>query len=60
MCTQLFLNKVVGTPVLLITGWGIQLDGKDMAEAGVDGVIAKPFGKQALEAQLAKLLNGAG
>jgi len=51
-------QKKPGTPVLLITGWGVQLDGKEMAEVGVDGVIAKPFGKQALGAQLARLLNG--
>jgi len=48
-----------GTPVLLITGWGVQLDGKDMDGAGIDGVIAKPFGKRALGDQLARLLNGA-
>ena len=53
-------QKKPETPVVLITGWGIQLDDKEMAEAGIDGVIAKPFGKQALGAQLAKLLNGAG
>ncbi len=51
-------QKKPGTPVLLITGWGIQIDGKEMAAAGVDGIIAKPFGKQALGAQLARLLNG--
>jgi signal transduction histidine kinase/CheY-like chemotaxis protein len=53
-------QKKPETPVVLITGWGIQLDDKEMAEAGIDGVIAKPFGKQALGVQLAKLLNGAG
>ena len=32
-------------PVILITGWGLQLDSSEM---GVDGMIAKPFKKEAL------------
>jgi PAS domain S-box-containing protein len=43
-----------GTPVLLITGWGVQLDREELPE--VDGVVAKPFSKETLSQQLAKLL----
>jgi len=34
-----------GVPVILITGWGLQLDSSEM---GVDGMIAKPFKKETL------------
>ena len=34
------------TPVILITGWGIQLDKKELRERGVDLVINKPFQMQ--------------
>ncbi len=47
------------TPVILITGWGIQLDSEEMSRSGVDGVIAKPFSKQVLVDQLARLLKDA-
>ena len=47
------------TPVILITGWGVQLDSEEMSRSGVDGVIAKPFSKQDLTEQLSKLLNSA-
>ena len=46
------------TPVVLITGWGIQLDSEEMSRSGIEGVIAKPFSKQALVDQLARLLKG--
>ena len=46
-----------GTPVVLITGWGVQLDAGEMEKIGVDGVIAKPFSKEALSAQVAELLG---
>ncbi len=42
------------TPVMLITGWGVHLDPEQMME--IDGVIEKPFGKDALLAQMAELL----
>jgi len=42
------------TPVLLITGWGVHLDPEQMRE--IDSVIEKPFGKDALLAQMAELL----
>ena len=43
------------TPVILITGWGIQVGLKELPE--IDGVIEKPFSKDALSAQIAKLLH---
>ena len=43
------------TPVILITGWGVQLNLKELPE--IDGVIAKPFSKEALSAQVAELLT---
>lgn len=30
-------------PVVLVTGWGLQLDSKQMDEGTVDGVLTKPF-----------------
>ena len=43
-----------GTPVLLITGWGVQLDRDELPE--VDGVVAKPFSKDTLSQQMSGLL----
>jgi PAS domain S-box-containing protein len=43
-----------GTPVVLITGWGVQLDSEEMPE--IDGVVAKPFSKESLLEQIAGLL----
>jgi len=42
------------TPVMLITGWGVQLDPEELPE--IDGVIEKPFSRDALLAQIAELL----
>jgi hypothetical protein len=39
--------------VVLITGWGLQFDREEMPE--IDGVIEKPFSKDALVTQMAKL-----
>ena len=44
-----------GTPVLVISGWGGQLNLADMPE--VDGVIAKPFSKDVLSKKIADLLS---
>jgi signal transduction histidine kinase len=41
------------TPVVLITGWGLQLNREEMPE--IDGVIEKPFSKDALITQMAEL-----
>jgi len=45
-----------GTPVILITGWGVQLSEEDMPE--IDGMITKPFSKDILSAKIAELLPG--
>ena len=42
------------TPVVLITGWGGQVDQERLPE--IDGVIAKPFSKDTLSAQIAEVL----
>jgi CheY-like chemotaxis protein len=41
-------------PVILITGWGLQLDSSEM---GVDGMIAKPFKKEALSQMINDVLT---
>ncbi len=50
-------QKSPGTPVVLITGWGVQLDSDQRNESGVDGVITKPFSKQVLSDEMARLLK---
>ncbi|MEA1958197.1 MAG: PAS domain S-box protein, partial [Chloroflexota bacterium] len=47
-----------GTPVLVISGWGGQLNLDEMPE--VDDVIAKPFSRDVLSAKIAALLSGEG
>jgi len=39
-----------GMPAILITGWGLEMDPEEMAAAGIDKVIRKPF-------QLKEVLN---
>jgi CheY-like chemotaxis protein len=43
-----------GVPVILITGWGLQLDSSEM---DVDGMIAKPFKKEALSQLINNVLT---
>jgi PAS domain S-box-containing protein len=43
------------TPVILITGWGVQVGLKELPE--IDGVIEKPFSKDTLSSQIADLLH---
>jgi len=45
------------TPVLLITGWGVQLDPIELEKDGVDGLIAKPFNIDEILTKVAKLLS---
>lgn len=47
-------EKKPDTPVLLITGWGVQLELDEMPE--IDGLIAKPFTKKVLSDKVAELL----
>jgi len=44
------------TPVILITGWGVQLDPEEMRKVGIDGVVPKPLSREALSVQIAGLL----
>ena len=44
------------TPVILITGWGVQLDPEEMKKVGIDGIIPKPLSRRALSVQIAELL----
>ena len=45
------------TPVLLITGWGVQLDPVEVKKDGVDDIIAKPFTKSEVLTKVAGLLS---
>ncbi|MFA6002131.1 MAG: PAS domain S-box protein [Thermoleophilia bacterium] len=45
------------TPVVLITGWGDQLDAQKMRESGVESVIAKPFRVEDIVRTLAKAIS---
>ncbi len=54
-------EKKPETSVILITGWGTQLDPEELKRVGIDGVISKPFTREALSAKLTDLLpTGAG
>ena len=44
------------TSVMLITGWGSQLDRAELRRAGIDAIISKPFTKDSLSARLTELL----
>ena len=48
------------TQVVLVTGWGIQLDPAELKEHGVDSVITKPFSKEDILALLGRLLDSRG
>lgn len=44
-------------PVLLITGWGVQIDSGQMKKMKVDGVLSKPFTRAQLAGAVNKLLK---
>ncbi len=44
------------TSVILITGWGTQFNPTELRRVGIDGIISKPFTKEALSAKLTELL----
>ena len=50
-------ESMSGVPVLLITGWALQID---ISELGVDGVIAKPFTKETLSQHVIEVLGDKG
>ncbi len=47
------------TPVILITGWGLQLNIQDLKERGVDYVINKPFASRQILNVIQEVLPGA-
>jgi CheY-like chemotaxis protein len=48
-------ESTADVPVLLITGWALQIDA---LEVNVDGLIAKPFSKEILSHHITKVLDG--
>jgi len=48
-------QKSPETPVVLITGWGVQVDSAQRDK--VDGVIAKPFSRQTLSDEMVRLIK---
>ena len=48
-----------GTPVVLVTGWGDTVEPDAMAEHGVQALLCKPFGIEALRSLVARLLKPA-
>jgi signal transduction histidine kinase/CheY-like chemotaxis protein len=43
-------------PVLLITGWGVQLDPTELKKDGINSIITKPFSTEEILTQVARLL----
>jgi signal transduction histidine kinase len=50
-------QKSPETPVVLITGWGVQVDSAQRDKLGINGVIAKPFSRQTLSDEMVRLLK---
>ena len=48
--------KKTGVPVIVVTGWGDQLDSRPLQESGADFVVAKPFLAEQILATLAEAL----
>jgi signal transduction histidine kinase/ActR/RegA family two-component response regulator len=48
-----------GLPVILVTGWGHQLDPERVRESGVVGVVAKPYRIDDIRKAIAQALSGA-
>jgi GAF domain-containing protein/ActR/RegA family two-component response regulator len=46
-------------PVVLVTGWGVELSTQELRASGVDRVMTKPFRLAEVQAVLADLLKGA-
>lgn len=51
--------KNASTPVMLISGWGSQIDPKRIAETGVDLVLNKPFQLEDVRVAIGEILSGA-
>ena len=50
-------EKTPKTPVVLITGWGLEVDESKARESGVDSVIGKPFQIQDIISIVNRFLN---
>jgi len=48
-------GSMAEVPVLLITGWALQID---PSEIDIDGMIAKPFNKETLSQHVNEVLSG--
>jgi len=51
-------QKSPETPVVLSTAWGLQLDHEQIDRSGINGIINKPFSKQAISDEIARVLKG--
>jgi len=49
-----------GTPVILITGWGVSAEVTEAKRRGVDYVLPKPFEFEDLSALISRALSGLG
>jgi len=45
-------------PVIMISGWGNQIDENMISQSRLDGVLAKPFEMNKIKAMLGKVLSG--
>jgi len=48
-----------GTPVILVSGWGAQIEPEEVQAAGIAKVIQKPYTFEAIRRALAEILGGA-
>ena len=49
-------RRAPGTPVVLVTGWDVQLDSDELAANTVDAVLAKPYRLAQVESLIAQVL----
>ena len=47
------------TPVILVTGWGIEVHAEDLRRAGIDVVLYKPFRREEVAGAVERFLHGA-
>ena len=52
---RIIKGSMAEVPVLLITGWALQID---PSEIDIDGMIAKPFSKETLSQHVNEVLSG--
>ncbi len=44
-------------PILLITGWGLELDPEKVRESGINDILPKPFDGEKLRSRLAAVMG---